>query len=353
MRLSNPSSKSRYASDLPNDTVYYNISIVNNNSYKIPATFNQIQTYPIIDNPSDYYLAVIRFSIPGGAIPIITKFDETQYFVTITFGVDSQVQLVYDPVSIFDGDNNVYSYNQLCVMINTALSTAFTNLQGMVSLPPGVTEAPFMKYNNSNYTYALYCQTSYETNNVEIYFNINLYKFFDNFYVTETGQKSITNKDYKFNIVDLHNNMITSDPNNSNISSTNPYYIFDQEYSTLYNINNTQNITFKSCLFHTSSEYSPSSVNQVPSNEKILIDFEPLVSFNDPSAFRGILQYYPQGVYRLITMTCNEPLRNIDLQLSYKTKLNQVYPLFVPKNSSISVKLAFIRKCLYKSTYEH
>lgn len=339
----------------PDDVIYYNIVIPNTTQDLIPANYNQIANIPILDKPSDYFLSIVRFSFLGSGIPIF-NFKEDSYYITLRYnGEDFTFPIVYDPIiDPLNNNNTVFSYNHFMTMINNTFETAFNALKTVYPLAPP-TEAPYMSYNPLNYLCTLYCQTLYDEDvagpTIEIYFNNILYYFFDNFYVIRVGEQSPDYKDYKFVITNLRNNLIQSDANNPDIDAGNQYYKNEQEYPTLYNFSDTKTISFKSCLFPTAPEFTQTNTNQVLAGEKILTDFEPLQSFSDPSGFRGYIQYFPQGSYRLINLTSNSPLKNIDLQISYKDEFNNDYPLLIPRNSTVTVKLMFIKKSLYRSIY--
>jgi len=355
---------------LPDDIIYYNIAISNSTVDFMPAVYNQIAQVPILEKPDEYFMTITRFSIPGQSIPIFhflkSSVDKplNGYWLSLTYlNQTFSTELIYFPeidTTNYTGDNNtIYSYNAFVNMMNVAMQTCYTAVLNYCieeSLPaPPQTEAPFFQYNAVNHLVSLYCQTSYDPavsgllNQMTISMNNILYYFFNNFFVQRVGDQSPNHRDYDFIITNQHNNYITSDTNNPDI--TFPYYKNQQEYPTLYNWNDSTTITFTSCLFPTSAEYAPTTQNQVLNSEKILTDFEPLQTLSDPSGFRGYLQYYASGPYRLINLTTNSPLTNIDLQVFYKDELGNTYPLIINRNSTLSVKIAFIKKSLYKATY--
>lgn len=351
-RTINPSEIDKNLSS-PDDVIYYNISIPNNTEDRLLAKYNQILQVPILDNPSLYFLSIVRYSVPGQAIPVL-YFTANTYYVTLSYnGNDYTTPLIYPTgLNTLLNDNSIYAYQQIIDMINVAFATSFLNLISSNTPPP--TEPPYMTYDASSNLCSLYCQQRYDpivagSPTIEIYMNNVLYYFFDNFVVTQTGIQSASFKDYRFIIKNLYNNAITSDPNNPNISGTNPYYKNIQEYSTLYNFVNLQSIAFTSCLFQTAPEYIPTTENQIVSGEKILTDFEPLQE-GGPSIFRGYLQYYA-SLYRLINLTANTAIRAIDIQIFYKDNLGNTYPLYIPRGQSVSIKLMFVKKSLYRSAY--
>lgn len=347
----------------PDDIIYYNITIPNNTVDQVQATYNQILQVPILDNPEDYFLSIIRFTIPGASIPILRFPPPTDlsgsYYVTLSYGGNdytTQLQWINTDTTIPTPTYEVFSYTTMLKIINNALKTSFDNLKlANPGAPP--TEEPFMQYEPQTLLFSLYCQTLYDPvvaggPTIEIYLNNILYYFFGNFPVIRTGNQAANKKDYQFIITDFRNNLISSDVNNPQITNLNQYYKIEQDYSTLYNFGDLTTISFKSCLFMTAPEYTQTSQNQTVTNQKILTDFEPSVSLSDPSGFRSYIQYYPQGQYRLINLTTNQPLKSIDLQITYKDRFGREYYVNIPRNSSVSVKFAFIKKSLYYSTFE-
>jgi hypothetical protein len=64
-----PISKPHSAHD---ENIYYNIRLINNtNKISIPASYKRALDDPLLRNPSEYELAVTRFSLPGTKIPIM------------------------------------------------------------------------------------------------------------------------------------------------------------------------------------------------------------------------------------------------------------------------------------------
>jgi hypothetical protein len=352
----------------PDDLIYYNIVIPNNTVDLLPATYNTITQIPILTDPSQYFVTISRFSIAGSGVPIFYFRDNgldpsdplytSEYVITLSYnGTDFKQYVKYDINidTVNPSLRTVYSYKLFILYLNRAFQLAFNDLKTAFPLAPP-TEAPYMQYDASGNLCTLYTQTSYDDTvtlspTIEIYMNNILYYFWDNFPVQRVGNQLANFKDYKFLIRNFGSDLIQSDVNNPLITSTNQYYRIVQDYSSLYYWNDAKTITFKSCLFPTAGEYAPTTQNQTVTSEKILTDFEPIQSLSDPSGFRGVLQYSAQGVYRLINLTSNSPLKNLDLQITYKTELGEEYPLLIPRNQSVTVKLIFIKKSLYKSTY--
>jgi hypothetical protein len=86
----------------------------------------------------------------------------------------------------------------------------------------------------------------------------------------------------------------------------------------------------------------------VNSSLPIITDFIP--NINSPGESRSIAYYNPTSQYRLIDMVSDTPLQKINLKIYWVDISNNIYPLYVSVAQQASIKLAFIRKSLYKQS---
>jgi len=323
------------------DNIYYNIVINNPTNKSINADYSEQKVKPIIENPEQYYLSVIRFSLAGQDLPIFFFKDNT-YFITLSYaGNDYAFPVVYQALNNVVGEKQtVYAYQHMINMINTTFSNCFVALQ---TDHPGVpvTEAPYMTYDASTNLFSLWCQQAYE-GAVEIWFNNILYYFFDNFLTFYAGEDNANRKDFRFEIQDLRNNIPDQPPG---------YYYFTQEYNSLFNWADLKTISFKTATIPVRYEYTPnastSNTGEINFNP-VMIDFELNPETN--SLYREFLSYNPTGQYRLIDLTGREPLSNINISISWKDQNQNEYPFRIPPRRSVSMKLLFVKKSLYKDT---
>ena len=124
------------------DNVYYNITIANNTNQVINARYDETRNDIIICDPRDYYLTIVRFSVPLNSIPIMImpmdglSITDSVFKVTLTYiptGDNYQETVIYQP------DNNlaptdpnyfyIYTYTKLLEMVNIAFATAFSALK--------------------------------------------------------------------------------------------------------------------------------------------------------------------------------------------------------------------------------
>jgi hypothetical protein len=88
------------------------------------------------------------------------------------------------------------------------------------------------------------------------------------------------------------------------------------------------------------------SAPTVPSAfQPIATDFEVSLSDLGADLWRGFIQYNPTAEYRMADMAGQQPIRSIDIQVFWKSRLDgQLYPLNMFNLSSVSIKLLFRKK---------
>jgi len=224
--------------------IYYDLSVVNNiqpsntqsqTSQQNRLTFTEVRSSPILDNPSDYFLSIVRFNLDtAGGMPLfvpqidlqqpIPQPNETSYFVSIEYNnatapgdrLISKKRVIYVPQS------NIYlaptppltiekttqpyywlnTFQAFISMINKALEDAYNDVLAQailagITLPANWTTAPvpipYLLWDNQRSIATLVAQTPiFEgsalggttpvvPNNGFIYFNTALYQLFSSF----------------------------------------------------------------------------------------------------------------------------------------------------------------------------
>src|SRR5271169_344078 len=151
--------------------IYYNYNVTNNNPTSAPVSFTNTLTKAILDDGRCRFVSTIRLSIDG-ADNFLFNFVNGGYKVTLSYkGVDAPVDVVYVPFELFPptvGNQSVFSYQAFIEMINTALATSFTDLQGLVVVPAGIIAAgpPFLFFDTHNKRIKIYMPDLYITENV-------------------------------------------------------------------------------------------------------------------------------------------------------------------------------------------
>lgn len=409
-----------------NNNVYFNVEINNplmsgtNSTQVVYAQHAETTTQSIIDYPEDYYLSIVRFSVPGGNIPLTVMQvingqnnpNLTPYIVCLSYdGNDYPVNMLYIPTGNYpipiapnpvqDYQNpyyNIFSYDHVISMINTALMTSF---QQMKTANPGVASdyPPFLTFDPITKLISLNVESSYVSPpfggagpTVEIYFNTVLVTtYLSGFEMFFNGGDAINSKNYRAVIRYRFNNgypAYDADPtNNANasntfytpgtvannitpgapiVSPTNQYFYpptnpprflsVTQNYQSLQTWSSFKSIVFKSASLPVNSEFVPQGIalgNQTKFGsgavnfQPILTDFQ--LSIQSADEVRQQIEFYPQGPYRLVDMLNNNPLNKFDVQVYWTDIFDNLRPITIPLNGSASIKFLFVRKSVYSA----
>tara|TARA_R110002126_G_scaffold45043_3_gene127925 strand:- start:259 stop:1218 length:960 start_codon:yes stop_codon:yes gene_type:complete len=314
-----------------NDNVYYNIRI-NSETSQGRAFYDENRVAPILNNPSEYELAIERFRIPATDIPIFIWKGDDYFKVTMSYnGIDVTEPLVFIPnISVPDtyGDA-IWNYQELIDILNVALSNAYTAIN-IASPGSSPTEAPFLTYDADTQLLTFNAEQLYDTNGVptiDIYFNSPLYLLVPSFQTFSNSQ--IPLKEYQIIVKNNLNNITTI--------GGKAYYSTKQEYNTLSLWNDLVSIAFETDSVPVSAEKQGDQKNVV---KRIMTDFEPLEDINNRQAF----QFYPQGPLRFYDMNSIYPLSRIDLKVYWVDKNDKSYPIFINENEVLTVKILFRKK---------
>ena len=326
---------SNHSAEDAGDHIYYNIDIRRNDQNKGVAVFNETRVEPILNKPSDYELAVVRFSIPSQSIPIFI-WRENAFKVTISYlNFDFSTTLQHIPNtpvgSPFDFYGpSIWNYADLIDSINVGLLASFNAfVAGTPAFTGKPTTAPYMIFNAETQLCSLIAEQAYDTtiaNPVYIYFNrnmINIFPALQNF-DTDDGDKAAWIR-VKFNF------------NNSFVESGITYYEVKEEYTTLALWNDLQKILLETDAIPVRQELLGTQTNKL---RKIITDFEPLSSIND----RSQIQYFPQGPLRFYDLISDYPLRDMNLNIRWETKDGRTFPLYLNEYDNATVKLYFKAK---------
>jgi hypothetical protein len=368
------------------DNVYIDIKISNNTDARaIKAKYDQTRTTQILDNPSNYYLSLVRWKIPGFELPLLIfpvepnplnpdDLNYSQYSVTLETSTDIyQFHLFYmsynDPNVLVPPPTNsspyqsnsqyyfIYDYQHMLNIVNYGLLMAFENVTGK---PVGA-EFPYLIYNPETKLFSLIAQfTNYMVDlapspappaqpttqptfdaDIKVYMNFKLYSLFNGLpsrTVAENSAESTQGRDVQILIHPYGNNYFP-DPF---VSSD--YLRIEQNFSSISYWNPVKQLIFITELIPINSEYTAVSGD---SFRKILTDFEP--SSDSNTDIRTTFQYFPQGVYRLIDLIGTKPLYNIDLQVKWIDINGHEYFVTIAPFQELTAKLLFVKRNLYKT----
>lgn len=355
------------------DHIYYNVVIpfVDNPSFNpTPATFSENRTTAILDRADDWYLSVVRFYIPSQSIPLsllnITPFPNlnpnlTDLAVILSFnGINSaQTNVIYTsqnqfttappPATITNPDYPVvpyyfiYNYQHVIDMANIALAAALVNLKAQpgtaaiaAANPPFFTFDPVTELLSLNAN-ELFYDVNTAPNLIKIFVNFPFLSFFSAIptLLTNLFLFSVNANTFQYLIKNNGNNTVGGIIN------------YQQEYVTIGLWNIFKSLVFTSGTVPIATELIPATNGSGDTiGRRILTDFEPLVNDKVGQSY-SILQYYPQGPYRLVNLVSSTPLMKFDVSVFWQDKNENLFPLFVLYNNVVSIKFLFVKKNVY------
>lgn len=369
------------------DNVYLNVVMNHSggitNETPTIASYNVQKTNPIIDKPSDYYCSIIRFEIPLDDVPLaimpIVPNQANPNLSTLKIGieassVDYTQTVIYEPDDALDAPVPVqnqtfqvitpyyfiYEYNNLVAMVNVALSNAWI----AAGSPGGAGNCPFFFWNTDTQLFEFYVSNAFIASGADVYFNESMRNYFDTFRIQFLGYNQPNGHDYEIVIRNATTNAQYYKPYlvKESIAAATlfPYdpipagawFKFAQEYSSIAYWQALRKILIISTTLPIVSEIVPGqnagtkTQNGVSTSFPIVSDFVPQVELVSQS--RSIAYYVPTSQYKLIDMTSDTPLSSIDLKVLWQDKQGNNYPIYITSEQQISIKLAFLKKSLYK-----
>jgi hypothetical protein len=360
-----------------NECIYYNFNMVNNNGTSVQATTQENLNGPIISNAKDYFLSCIRFVMDGSSIPIF-NFKTGAYKVSLTtIGQLTNLLAIGQATVLYSGQDaefglqSVYSYTDFLQMINDAYARAMIALgvaltaNGDLPAQRPTTVAPYMVFVPQSGTCPIFIPTPYIGNadprvNIKVFMNIELYEFFDNFYIHKFGESLPSGLDVQILAVDLQG---------TNLNTQTPFvpplfFMMQQEYNSLFKWVQYTGITFESNSLGVRPEYIPTqnvSLNSLtaqgnagtgPPSTNLLTDFQPYLAPGDSAGIRGYLYYTPSSQYRLINML-KDTISTLDLTVNLRDKIGNTVPYYIPPFQSLQVKIIFAHKSLFQGNTGH
>jgi hypothetical protein len=309
-----------------NDNIYLNINTEAGKRSVFAFDENRVQ--PVLDNPSHYELAVIRFSVPTDSIPIM-NWRNDRYKIGIEFNgtlIERFVEFVpyqtpglppFYPNTI----GQIWSYPQWCDNINNTLKLLHDDMVLAEPTFPATKEI-LLKIKPVSSIMSLYCENGYTDPNVKVYFNFDLYSntFFQSYQVSDDK--------YQVIIKDRLNNTTTYGGGG---------VIMTQEYETTALISELDKIIFETNSIPVNPELLGSATNET---RQVITDFDCAGFSRD----RTDIQYYPQGPVRYYQLKSTYPLHRVDLTVSWEDRRGNSFPLFLEYNNQITIKLHFRKK---------
>ncbi len=365
--------------DLPtSDNIYIDIKVANTGESRgLPMRFKQRKTEPFLDNPSNYYLSLVRWNVPAFSMPLHimpiqnnqSDSNLSQYSITLETSTDiEQTFLFYTsrnaeptplnaiPTQKFTEYYWIFTYQHMVDMINQAILVAFDNVSGK----PAGAIAPFLIYDEEAKIFSIIAQLSqygvtinptpippaspttqptYDAD-IKIWMNYKLFELFNGFPSNfPTEPIAPDGRDVQILVQDYKNNTWSGSAGGGD-----QVVQIKQNFKSISTWSPVKQILFETSLIPINKEYTSLSTN---SFKKILTDFEPIQNSNDD--IRTTYQYFPSGVYRLVDLIGTHKQYNIDLFVTWIDVFGNEYCPEVSAFQQFTAKLLFVKRNLYKT----
>ena len=365
--------------------VYYSVDIINNNPIapqqssqndsenNPPARFQEVRSTPIINNASNFELTIISADLNGATkrLPLFIPMIDTNQIIGVSknsnfpdyitapiifenLDTTISVPTFNNPQDLSNSYYFCYNYQQFLDLINAQLQAL------AVALIPATTYPPFMRYNPSNGLFSILSPLDNLGNVIfpTIRFNQDLFNLFSSFgYVRYTAGTATALPPYLSTgkIYNFIRQTIQQHPQET-IDSIN-YLVIEQEYNTTNNLwSPVASIVFATTQLPILNEktstpliFDQENTNQTVKTStdafnNVLLEFKN--KFARGSELLENILYTPSAEFKMTSLTgSNTSISNIDIIVYWRNRLdNQLYQLYMPNFSNISIKLLFRRK---------
>ena len=333
---------SNESKDSDPNIVYLNINIKGSNDPEkvVEALYSENRTVAILDNPNDYILGLVRFSVPSMYIPIFrwaTQFPQPftddslrvymQYSGVTVFSPLSFILKTNDP--LLSNERLIWNFQDFIDIVNEAIVDAFTLISAVPGFPVGINVPRLVLDSASNLIY-LYVDVAFQTNFINIGFSRLLYSYFPSFATFEDVLAVPGKTIYR---IQLYDNII-----NNVTYLGNPAYKLSQEFPTLSLWSNVDKLLFVSNSIPIDTELEGSQTNI---QSRVIFDF---VLDNSQLNDRTNIIYYSQGNQRYYDLLSNYPMKRTDISVQILFKDGTTLPLKLLSTDTLSLKLQFIKK---------
>ena len=326
------------------------------------ASIIESRSRAVISVPSDYNVAVARFSLSASLVPILlfpvtqNAIDQGVYNInmitvaqalrtptSLTWTTENSVATVPSVAQLVPGGiqgnymqfYSMFSLQHFCDMFNTAAAINFAGLTGITSTLP-----PIMTYDSGTEQFTIWIQTSYTTDGIFIFFDNTL----ANLFLSTLPLFRLDATKYELLYKNNYNNVVVNPPNSTLVGT---FYKMTQEFSNIDSTawNSLTRLIITSDLPTTSLSIEPNvkdgSQQFITGDNSLNILLD--VSINNLRAADG-LSYLPQPAFRFIGMNGNAPINTISVNIYLTDGGGNYFPLYLPNGKSADVLLFFCRK---------
>jgi hypothetical protein len=341
------------------DNQYLNIRIYNSSkNNRLNVEYQETRNSPVISDPSQYYMSVMRFSLPLGAIPLFRfKFynnDPAQgsiYSITIVNGaLESKQQLVFNLPNL-SGRYSIYQVQQIIDMVNIAIEDGCLAV-GIAAPYPYAFFRPETQLITMHFpddpnwvsTYAPGNPPFIITSPYQLWMNYECYNLFRSLQILylSTDYDPPNGKAYYVVVQDLLNGNYT--PGSG--------YNMPEEFPTVAAWSDIVSIVFTTSLIPINKE---AIAVRLASGDSISLSIITDIILERTSTLgieRTDLLYIADPL-RLIDMKSSLPLRSFDFQVYYTDSEGVFYPAILEPSSICTLKMGFFKKSLYSNSWNN
>jgi hypothetical protein len=371
------------------DKIYYDIQISNvvSQTTNPPAIdFSERRQNAFVNNSGDYYFSIVRFQVDTNTLPILIPeiqpnqpdVNLTGYSVTLTYlNFAVQVFVRWLPQNQFlpppsapnqtfnklqDNSTEYYycdNYTFFCFLVQSALNDAFTQLQVLAGVPLANAHAPIFVWNTDAEIAGLYAESAFYDNvptgvvpdPIGVFFNSPLINLFSSFVGINFGNTNVTlGKNFQFIIGNFDGAQTIYLPTSAPVANQYVATTVFQESSTISSWSPISSIVFSSAtlpivpnqlsapLIYNDGGVIYAQDGNNANFAQIITDF-----IADESKYKPNLIYTPTQL-RLVDLYGNQPISQVDIQVYWKSKLGQFYPLLLNSGGACSIKILFTKK---------
>jgi len=371
------------------DHIYYDLSISNShaiNEIEPHLTFNETRTTAIIENPEQYKLSIVRFMVDTHCLPvmqptIISKTDQTRMFksndinlnrtaysITIQHGAATVMHYVsFEPqdttigipqgfrpdgsIDYSTGYYNIYSYDHFVTLCNNTIRNI---LSETIFIYPTTSALPTLYYDGNKMSFQVpeSAWDSSDDTDYKIFFNTATYRLFNSLPAKHLDKKDVLGRHFQLDTANFSNNMaLVNNYQTLGGSVTNPsgiiFLSITQEHSTTANWSPVSSIAFTSDSLNVVGSHV-SSLHEFDHGREIIegSNSNSITMITDLSAgdyLPGVL-YNPTGEYRWVDLTASGPIKKINVNVYWISKLAAINPFILSAGGSCSLKMLFQKK---------
>jgi len=178
---------------LTNDEVYLDLLLSNtvqtDSNHRVPVSFMQNQSLPILRSTTGYKLSIIRFALNTETLPIFIPAMQSKYTTTYSVtmecnGKQFQQYMAFEPQNLNPTDPDefyyVYNYQFLMYLVNKCFASCLTGLKTLTTSPTSTSLT--ISYDPTTEKCSLNIDSNFygynESNKINIYMNYAMFALF-------------------------------------------------------------------------------------------------------------------------------------------------------------------------------